>query len=93
MKRLLWVVGLVGLLGADGPIDKAEFDCWEAFNSIATCCPSGGAWEQIDCQQSRGCGEHAPEIPDCLSVEIRAMSCDQILAAGYCDRRNFAVCQ
>jgi MYXO-CTERM domain-containing protein len=62
-----------------------ELDCEEAVAYYQKCCPSGPS-PAIECVESEGPfgGTSTPDISEFQSACLRAMSCDELVAGGYC---------
>jgi hypothetical protein len=75
--------GLTCLMGAS-PVYRDELACEEALLKLTTCCGPDHPMEHVSCSRGFDCGEQRPDIPEERSARILELSCDEVLAGGYC---------
>lgn len=79
------------LLGARG-VGQRELACEETAVHLEDCCPAFDPIE-IDCAFTSGCGDPGDEPFFTLEAAscLRALSCDELVASGSCDRLQLVV--
>ncbi len=80
---LLVALTLLALAACD-TLHPEELDCEEAVAYYQKCCPTAPS-PSIQCVDSVGIGiSTPPDISEFQSACLRAMSCDELVAGGYC---------
>ncbi len=83
------LVGLTALLALTCGIREDELRCEEAAARLADCCP-GFDPRLVDCYFTSACETSYPVIDIDESRCLSARTCEQIVAAGICERAQAA---
>lgn len=89
-KRVVATTLFVFVLFACGFQKAAELQCEEAVSHLVECCPGFRSSELRCIDESSGCSVTEPALDGNESDCLKAKSCEQLIAGGYCARAQAA---